>query len=146
MEFRPVEEEITIPRRKNRRHRIAWLGVLDQSVDGLALVRSKRTNINEPRDLRVIARLGDHGSAVGMADQNHGTILRGDDPFRSRDVTRKREGWILDDRNGVAGFLQGFVDALPAGSVDEASVNENDVLDVGGCARLRQENLAESEH
>ena len=71
-----------------------------------------------------------------MADENHRAVLRGKCPLRDRHVIRQRNGRILDDRDGIAVLLQGFVDTLPAGSVHEAPVDQNDVLHTGQCVCL----------
>src|SRR5262249_55926650 len=144
-ELRPVKEQKSILRWKNRGNRVAWLWILDQSIDRFALVRSKRTDIDQPRDFRVIARFRDHHSTVRMADEDDGAVLRGERALRYRHVIGQRDGRILDDRDRVPVFLEGFVDTYPAGAVDEPSVDENDVLHIPRCARLRQENLPKPE-
>ena len=47
------------------------------SANGLALVRSEGGDIDEPCDFGVVARFCDHGSAIGVTDENHGAVLRG---------------------------------------------------------------------
>jgi hypothetical protein len=50
----------------------------------------------------VAARLRDDDAAVRMADENGGTLLRGQHALGHGDVIRQRGGRILDDRYPVA--------------------------------------------
>lgn len=118
-----VEERVSILRRQDGGHRRARLWILDQRRYRLALVRSERSDIDQPRDLRIIARVRDHGSTVRVADQNHRTVLRGNRPLRDCHVICERGGWILDDGDRLALLLQDFVDGFPTGSVHETPVN-----------------------
>ena len=71
--------------------------VLDERRHRLALVRSKGGDVDQTRDLRIVAGLRDHDAAVRMADENRRPVLRGQRAFRDRDVIRQRSGRILDD-------------------------------------------------
>ncbi len=65
--------------------------------------------------------------SVGVADENHGPVLRSEDELRSRNVVGQRESRVLDDADGVAVLLQNSVNALPSCAIHEATVDENDV-------------------
>ena len=63
-----------------------------------------------------------------MADEENRAVLRGDRAPGEGDVVGERGRRVLDDGDGVALAGQDAVNALPAGAVDEAAVNEDDVL------------------
>jgi hypothetical protein len=61
-----------------------------------------------------------------VADEDDRFALLVDDTLRHGNVVGVRDRRILDDTHAVAVLLQLVVDALPAGSVHEATVNKND--------------------
>ena len=77
-ELRPVEEQKAILRRQDRRHGCARRRVLDERADRFARVRSKRGNIDECRDLWIVAGLRDDDAAIRVADENRPAALRRD--------------------------------------------------------------------
>jgi hypothetical protein len=58
-ESRAIEEQEPALRRQDRWYRRARRRVLDQARDGLASVRSKRRNVDQAGDLRIVSGLGD---------------------------------------------------------------------------------------
>jgi hypothetical protein len=72
------ETDISVLGRQYRWYRCAGRWILDKRGHGLALVWSKGGNIDESRDLGIVACRSDHYSAVGMAYEDHPTVLRGD--------------------------------------------------------------------
>jgi hypothetical protein len=63
-----------------------------------------------------------------VADKNDRSILLGDGTLRESDVIGERDCRILDVGDIVTLSGQSVVDALPAGAVDEAAVDEDDIL------------------
>ena len=74
------------------------------------------------------AGFGDHGSAIGVADENRRPVLRGQNALGCCGVVLQRDGRVLDDADAVTAVLQDLVDAPPAGAVHKATMDENDVL------------------
>src|ERR687885_267351 len=126
MKLCPVEEQEAVPRRQNWRHRCAGRRIGNERVYRLVLVRREGRNVDKRRHFGIVTRLGDHRSAVGMANENDWFALRSDDMPGRGDVPCKRNGGILDDSDAVAIPLQAAVDALPVRAVYEAAVDEND--------------------
>src|ERR1700731_1689723 len=81
-----------------------------------------------------------------MTDEDDRAVLRCDCALRDHHVVRQRDGRILDDCDRVAVLLQGFVDALPTGSVHQTAVDENDVLHNCGCVCLCHKIPCHAEH
>jgi hypothetical protein len=96
--------------------------------------------VDEPGHLGIGARFGDDDAAVGVADQDHRAVLRGEDELRGRYVARQGQGRILDDAHGVAVFPQDLVDSVPAGPVHEATVYKSDIHRTG-CGHGRSPSL-----
>src|SRR6266850_129940 len=63
-ELRLIKEEITVLWWQDRRHRCVWRRILNETVHRLTFVRRKRGDIDEPRDFRIVAGLGDYCSTV----------------------------------------------------------------------------------
>ena len=97
VELRTVQEQVSVLRRQDRRDRRVGWRIFDQRRNGLTLVRSKRRDIDELRDLRVIAGFGDDCSAVGVADQDDWPVLRVNDAPGGHDVIGQRQRRVLDD-------------------------------------------------
>jgi len=125
-ELLPVEKEISVHGRQDRGHRRSRGWVLDERLHGLALVGGERGDVDETDHLRIVAGFGDYGTAVRMANENHGVILCGDHLLRGRDVVGVRLRRVLDDSDGVPVLLEDVIDALSTRAVDEAAMNEND--------------------
>ncbi len=77
------------------------------------------------------AGLADDDPAVGVADQDGRAVEAVEDPAGHRGVVLQRQRRVLHDVDAEVVPGQLVVDALPAGSVHEATVYEHDVLD--GC-------------
>ena len=75
----------------------------------------------------MIARFADHHAAIGMADEDRRLVLLVEDELRRCHIIGKRRRRVLHDANLVAVLLQLPVDAQPAGAIDEAAVDQNDV-------------------
>jgi hypothetical protein len=67
-----------------------------------------------------------------MSHEDDGSILRADDEPRGRDVAVEGQGRILDDLDVDPITAQEAVDRLPAGTVDEAAVDEDNAQGVIG--------------
>ena len=61
-----------------------------------------------------------------MTNEDDRLVLRVDDVLGRGGVAFERQRRVLDDADAVAVLLQQAVDVLPAGAVDETSVDEND--------------------
>src|SRR5215210_225083 len=121
----PVEEQEAVLRGQNRRHRRAGRRIGDERFHRLTSVRHEGRDINERRHFGIVARLGDHRPAVGMAYEDYRFALRVDDHPGRGDVAFERKCRILDDPGAVV-VLEAVVDSPPAGTVHETAVNEND--------------------
>jgi hypothetical protein len=102
VELLPVEEQETVLRRQNWRHRCVGRRIGNERVHRLALVRHEGRDVDECRHVGIVSNPGDHRSAVGMADEDHRLVLGVDDHLGRRHVAFERKRWILDDRNVVA--------------------------------------------
>jgi hypothetical protein len=100
-----------------------------------AHVRREGRHIDQTRDLRVGAGFGDDDAAVGMADENCRAVLPGQHSVHRRNVIPQRGQRDLDDANMVAAVGQDVVDAAPAGTVGEGTVDEQDVVHADGRRR-----------
>jgi hypothetical protein len=125
-EFRLVEEQIAVLRRQDRRDRHAGRRVRDDRLNGLALVRGERRDVDEPRDFRVGAGFGDDNAAVGMTDQHHRPLRLRDREPGGGHIVGQGGRRVLNDADVVTVLLQDVVDAFPAGAVDKAAVHEDD--------------------
>jgi hypothetical protein len=63
-----------------------------------------------------------------VADEDDRTVHRRHDPLRGLDVVDEGDRRILDDADVEAILPQGAEDAIPAGTVDKATMDENDVV------------------
>src|SRR5215212_12146906 len=81
MELFPVEEQEALLRRQNSvsRVRLAGREGSDERFHRLALVRHEGRDVDERRHFGIVARLGDHRSAIGMANEDDGFALLVDD-------------------------------------------------------------------
>ena len=104
-ELRLVEEQIAVLRRQDRRHRRAGRRILDERGHRLALVGHEGGDVDQPRNLRIVPGFGDHRAAVGVADENHGAVLRGNDAPGHGDIVGERYRRILDDGDGYPSFF-----------------------------------------
>ena len=71
--------------------------------------------------------LGDDDASVGVADEDRRAVLEVQHVVRGLDVALERERLVLHDAHVEAVGLQQVVDALPAGAVDEAAVDQDHV-------------------
>ena len=97
-----------------------------RDLDGLALIRGKGRNVDEPFDLRVRAGFGDDDTAVGMTDQHDRPLRLRDRELRGGHIVSQRRCRILHDADVVTVLLQKVVDAFPTCAVDKAAVHEDD--------------------
>src|SRR3989442_579175 len=81
------------------------------------------------------AGFGDHGSAIGVADENRRPVLRGQNALGCCGVVLQRDGRVLDDADAVTAVLQDLVDAPPAGRFLSPPVSA--LLDQVGCHASR---------
>jgi hypothetical protein len=88
-------------------------------------IQSKGGDINKPCDLWIIARFGNHGAAVRVANENHGTAMRRQNALGYGHIIRERYRWILNYADGLPVLFADFVDFFPARAIDEATVDEN---------------------
>ena len=95
---------------------------------GLAVVGYQCVDVDETGDLRVVARFGDDHAAVGVADEEDGTVHQCDGAVGSCDVVFKGGERVLDGYDVVAFFVEKGNDAGPTGAVGEGAVYEDDVL------------------
>jgi len=79
--------------------------------------------------MRVGAGLGDDGAAIAVADEHGRTGLAIEDAVGRGDIIRQRSFRLLDDADGIAVLAEDIGDRLPAGSVGEGAMHEDDVLD-----------------
>jgi hypothetical protein len=125
-ELRLVEHEKPVLWRQYRRDRSSRRRILDERRHGFAFVRRKRRDVDEPGDLGIVARFGNHHAAVRVPDENNGAVRTCDGALRRSHVIGERCSRVLDDGYGIALFLEQFVDLLPTRSVDESSVYQYD--------------------
>ncbi len=131
-----VQHQVAVGRRQDRRHRAAGRRAVEHLLDRLAAVELEGRDVDQARDLRVVARLRDHDAAVRMADEHDGAVLRVDHGPGHRHVVGQRVRRVLHDGDVVALRLEQLVHGLPAAAVDEAAVHEDDVVDaLGGRCR-----------
>ena len=100
VELGPVEQQKAVLRRQNRRPGFERQ-VGDERVHRLARIRREGRDVDERPHVGIGARLGDHRSAVGVANENYGLALRIDDALGGVGVTCKRKRRILDDADAV---------------------------------------------
>src|SRR6266403_1286039 len=76
----------------------------------------------------MVSGFSDYRSPVGMANENRRSVLRCKNSLGNCYVVLQRYRRILDDADLIAVPLQDFVDALPAGAIHKATMDENDVI------------------
>src|SRR5215471_12476271 len=64
-----------------------------------------------------------------MTDQDYGAVLYVQDQPRRGDVAAQRDRWVLHDADVEPVLLQDLVDAGPARAVNEATMNQTNVVD-----------------
>ena len=126
-ELRSVEEQVSVLRRQDRRHRRVGGRILDERSNGLTLIRSKRGDIDESGNLRVIAGFGDDCSAVGVANQDDSPVRRVNDAPRDDDVIGQRQRRDLNDCDVVTVPRQDVVHVLPSGAIYPTSMHDNNI-------------------
>ena len=60
----------------------------------LARVRHPARDVDERRHVGMVASLGDHRSAVGVADEDDRIALLADDHLGRSDISLERNGWV----------------------------------------------------
>ena len=138
-----IEEQIPILRRKDWRHRRARWWIFDQCRHRLALVRSKRSDVDQPGYFGIVARFSDDDATIGVADENdRPSAWQAPASLPPRHLPARRSG--SGHRDSVAVFLEGFVDTLPAGTVYKASVDQNNIFH--NCRGLCDMRASDAEH
>ena len=122
---------IAVLRRQYWRYGRAWRRIFNELGHRLPLVRRKGRDVDELRDLWIITRFCDHYSAVRMSDQHHWPFCLRNHQSCCRNVVSQSQRWVLNDADVIAILPQEFVNALPAGAVNKATVNQNN------CGRRR---------
>src|ERR671914_2610450 len=126
MKLSPIEQQEAVLRRQNKvsRARHAGRDAGDERFLRLARVRHPARDVDERRHVGMVASLGDHRSAVGVADEDDRLALLADDHLGRGDVLLERDGRVLHDPDLVAVVPQEVVDAPPAGAVRPSAVHE----------------------
>ena len=91
-----------------------------------------RRDIDQGRDMRVIAGLGDDRAAIAVGHQDGRTVLLVEDALGGGDVVGEAGQRLLHHGHVEAIPGQDVVDRLPAGGVDPGAVHQHDVLDRRG--------------
>jgi hypothetical protein len=100
--------------------------------DRFALVEPKRSDVDEPDDIRRVVAEGGHDlPAVGMPHDDAGPVLPGEGLAQAGDIVG--EGGQRELRGGdvIALGLQVLHDGAPARSVGEGAVDQNDIRLLG---------------
>ena len=92
------------------------------------------------------AGLGDDRTAVAMADEQRGTILKVENPLRCGNIVRKRGFRFLHHADIEAVSGEDLIDGLPARTVHPGAVHQYDVLERSGSRRDYRRGEAESGH
>jgi hypothetical protein len=133
----PANEAGNLSRSRNRKP--SWGGRIggagapgggetgDKRADRLALVRGEGGDVDQRRDGGMGPCLADDRSAVGVAGQHGRPVLTLQDPPGDLGVAFQRQCRVLHDADVVAVLAQQLVKLPPAGAVDEAAVDEDDV-------------------
>src|SRR5580700_2416443 len=112
--------------------RFERLGGLRQALfDGrtaLTFIESKGGNIDQRRNLGMIAGLGDNGPAITVAHQNHWTVHGVDGRLGVLLVVGVRSLGVLHHRHLVAIVLEDVSDGFPTRAVGESSMHQNYIL------------------
>ena len=69
------EQQVTVLDRLYFAKSGRWRILLGHSAQGLALVRCECRNVDEPHNLRIVARFSDDGTTIGMTDEQNRAIL-----------------------------------------------------------------------
>ena len=101
--------------------------VSDERVHRFSAVGGERGDVDQRRHLRMVACLGDDRAAVGVPDEHHLVGLLVERAPGDGYVVGERGRRVLHDGDCVTGLPQDLVDGLPAGAVDEPTMDENDV-------------------
>src|SRR6202044_3859776 len=127
-EMRLVYPPETVAVRFERRGRLRQ-GLFDRCA-ALAFIERKGGNIDKRCNVWMIARFGDDGASVAVADQNHWSAHSVDGGFRVLLVVGVRSLGRLRHRHLVAVLLQTVSDSLPARAIGESTVPQDHVLDL----------------
>jgi hypothetical protein len=104
-------------------------GIGNESVDRLAFVGGEGGDVDEARDVRMIAGLSDRSPAIRMTDENDRAGLQVDNQPGRSDVAGKRKRGDLNNADVEAVLLENVVDARLAGAIHESTVNQYDIVD-----------------
>jgi hypothetical protein len=120
-----VEEREAVGGGLDRRRR----GILRQEAEGrFPHVRDEGLDIDQADDLVVVAGFGDDRATIGMADEDHGSVLTGQHPVHRGNVVGERRERVLDDRDVESVLGENVIDRAPAGTVRPGAMHQHDVL------------------
>src|SRR5580698_9280619 len=104
-------------------------GLFDRRT-ALTFIESEGGDIDKRRNVGMIARLGDDGTAVAVADQNHWAADGVDCGLRVLLVVCIRSLGRLRHRHLVAIILEDVSDGFPPGAIRESSMHQDHVLNM----------------
>src|SRR3984893_3811949 len=104
-----------------------WHRCFDRRA-ALTLIERKCSNVDQCRNIWIVAGLADDGAAVAMADQDDWAAHGIDCGLRVLLVVGVRGLGGLRYRHGVAILLKDLGDGFPARAVGECAVDQNDVF------------------
>ena len=94
------------------------------AAEGLALVGRERSDVNQSRDFRIVAGLGDDRATVGMTNQQHRGVLRFDHAIGRGHIIGNRAERILDGYDMQPFGLQKRDKLGPTGAIGPSAVDE----------------------
>src|ERR1700747_1539394 len=113
--------------------RLEGLGRLRQALfdrcTAVTVIECKGGDVDQCRNVWIIAGLADDGPAVAMADQYDRPAHSVDGGPRVLLVVGVRGLWGLRNRHRVAILLKDLRDGFPAGAIGKCAMHEDHVLD-----------------
>jgi hypothetical protein len=97
-------------------------------TNGLSGVWCKRREVDQADHFWVVAGLGDHHTAIRMADKNRRAVLGRERPLRGCHVVGERGQWIADRGDPKAFCLQERCDLRPARVISKCTMHQHNVL------------------
>ena len=98
---------------------------LADRIDRFTFPRRERRHVDQPDNLWVITRFGNHHAGVGMADQYYWSVLQRDDALRRRYIVGQRGQRILHRDYMKTLRLEKRNHPGPARSIRPGAVNED---------------------
>src|SRR5271168_2776369 len=102
-------------------------GRFDRST-ALTFIERKGSDVNECRNLWIVAGFSYDGPAVAMANQDDLSSHGVDGGFRVLYVVGVRGLWGLRNRYRVAILLKDLCDGVPAGAIGECAMHQDHIL------------------